>query len=86
MWIRKASVSEPLWKCRKSFQWRRNRGEIRVPGQVWEVPVYGPDGVRHVGGASLVWASAWNVRTCRLDMVAGRVVGDEREYLKRSTP
>jgi len=56
-------------KCRNRFQWRRNRGRIRAPGQVWEVPAYGPDGVRHVDGASLARALAWNLGTCRPDTV-----------------
>lgn len=30
------------------------------------MPAYWPGGVRHKGGASLVWALAWNVGTCRL--------------------
>lgn len=63
-------MSEPLMKCRKKLQWRRNRDESWVPGRVWEEPAYGPDGVRHIGGASLARALAWNVRTCRPDTVA----------------
>jgi hypothetical protein len=66
-------VSEPLMTCRKKFQWRRNRGKIWAPGRVWGEPVDCPDGVRHVGGASLAWALAWNVGTCRPDTGAGPV-------------
>src|SRR5665647_2963494 len=32
----------------------RNRGVHLVPGGVWRVPVYWPDGVRHEGDAILV--------------------------------
>jgi len=78
VWIRKASESEPLMTCRNKFQWRRNRGETWVPGQVWGEPVDCPDGVRHIGGASLILALAWNVRTCRPDTVAG-LLGRWRE-------
>lgn len=78
VWVRKASVSEPLMTCRNKLQWRRNRGENWVPGQVWGEPVDCPDGVRHIGGASLILALAWNVRTCRPDTVAG-LLGRWRE-------
>jgi len=54
-------------KCRKKFQWRRNRGMIRSPGQVWGEPADCPDGVRHLDGASLTLALARNVGTCRPD-------------------
>src|SRR4051794_20564606 len=59
--------------CRNKFQWRRNRGKTRAPGQVWGAPADCPDGVRHVGGASLTWALARNVRTCHPDIVVGPV-------------
>lgn len=65
-------MSEPLRTCRNKLQWRRNRGKTWAPGEVWGEPVYCPDGVRHVGGASLAWALARNVRTCRPYTVAGR--------------
>jgi len=38
------------------------------PGQVREVPVYGPYGIRPKGGASPVQAQARNLGTCRLDV------------------
>src|SRR5271165_2956597 len=31
-----------------------------APGSVWTMPAYGPDGVRHRGGAILFQALAWN--------------------------
>ena len=58
-------------KCRKKSQWRRNRGMIRSPGQVWGEPADCPDGARHVDGASLTLALARNVGTCRPDTVTG---------------
>ncbi len=64
--------------CRKKPQWRRNRGKTWAPGQVRGEPADCPGGVRHVGGASLVRALAWNVGTCRPDTVAGPV-GRRRE-------
>ena len=44
---------------------RQNRGRTTAPGQAWGEPAYRPDGVRRRGGASLVWAPVWNVRTWR---------------------
>jgi hypothetical protein len=64
-------VSEPLMTCRKFPQWRRNRGMTWSPGQVWGEPADCPDGVRHIGGASLARALAWNVGTYRPGTAAG---------------
>jgi len=58
-------------RCRKKLQWRRNRGMIWAPGQVWGKPADCPDGVRHIDGASLALALARNVGTCRPDTVSG---------------
>ena len=79
-------MSEPLMTCRNKFQWRRNRGKIWAPGQVWGEPADCPDGVRHVGGASLVRALARNVGTCRPDTARPARAGGERECPKRTTP
>jgi hypothetical protein len=38
----------------KSGRRHRNRGGEQVPGQAWQVPAYGPGGVRHEGGVSPV--------------------------------
>src|SRR5712691_10359173 len=57
--------------CRDKSQWRRNRGMNWPPGQVWGEPADCPDGVRHIGGASLARALARNVGTCRPDTAAG---------------
>lgn len=71
-------MSEPLMMCRNFFQWRRNRGMTWSPGGVWGAPADCPDGVRHVGGASLILALARNVGTCRPD-TAARWIGGWRE-------
>jgi hypothetical protein len=39
--------SEPLKMCQKVHRWRQNRAGFVSPGEVWEIPVYYPDGVRH---------------------------------------
>lgn len=49
----------------KNTEWHQNRGLFVAPGSVWEMPVDCPDGARHGGGASVVWAPARNVGTCR---------------------
>src|SRR5215471_12010523 len=49
-----------------------------APGQVWGKPADCPDGARHVGGASLAWALARNVGTCRPDTAVG-LGGGRRE-------
>jgi hypothetical protein len=49
----------------KDNVWHRNRGWFVAPGRAWRVPVDWPGGVRHGGGASVVWALARNVGTCR---------------------
>lgn len=64
---KETSVSEPLKTCRKVHKWRQNRVGFVSPGQVWEIPVYGPDGVRHEGGVTLLQALVRNVGTCRPD-------------------
>jgi hypothetical protein len=43
----------------------------------WEIPVYCPDGVRRVGGVSLVRASARNAGTCRSGIVRLFLAGRE---------
>ena len=58
-------MSEPLKTCRKVHKWRQNREGLVSPGEVWEIPVYGPDGVRHGGGVTLLQALVRNVGTCR---------------------
>ena len=36
-------------------------------GEVWGKPVYCSDGIRHLGGGSLIRALSRNMGTCRLD-------------------
>jgi hypothetical protein len=45
----------------------KNREGLVSPGQVWEITVYGPDGVRHGGGVTLLQALVRNVGTRRSD-------------------
>src|SRR5712691_11847252 len=49
----------------KTYGRHRNRARRAGPGGAWRVPAGSPGCVRHGGGASLVWASVWNVGTCR---------------------
>jgi hypothetical protein len=44
---------------------RQHRRGVVNPGEVWEDPAYGPGGVRHGGGVTMVQAGVWNVGTCR---------------------
>ena len=64
---KETSASEPLKTCRKVHRRRQNRVGLVSPGEVWEIPVYCPDGVRHEGGVTLLQALVWNVGTCRPD-------------------
>ncbi len=68
MRCKETSASEPLKTCRKVHRWRQNRVGFVSPGEVWEIPVYCPDGVRHEGGVTLLQALVWNVGTCRPDV------------------
>jgi hypothetical protein len=43
-----------------------------APGSVWTMPVYGPDGVRHRGGAILFQAFAWNCGNLRIPTHSGQ--------------
>jgi len=42
------------------LRWGRNWGFDIFPGQVWRIPANWPDGARHRGGVSLIWALTWN--------------------------
>ncbi len=55
----------------KSYGWHQNRGCLVVPGGAWRVPADWPGGVRHKGGASVVWALVRNSGTCRPDRAVG---------------
>jgi hypothetical protein len=65
--IEETNASEPLMTCRK----RRNDVETTGQSLSWdksgEVPVDGPDGIRHGGGVTSMQALVWNAGTCRPD-------------------
>ena len=65
---REASESEPSMKCRKRIRRCQNRGLASLPGLARGLLEGCPSGIRHVGGAKLDQAFAWNVRTCRPDI------------------
>ena len=67
---RRAKAIPPL-KCRKRIDDVLNRGRVVAPGRAWREPADWPGGVRHEGGASVVWALVRNSGTCRLDGAAG---------------
>src|SRR5215831_16250102 len=48
----------------KRFQWHQNRSFATAPGGAWRQPTYWPCGVRCLGGVTLIWAFARNLRTC----------------------
>src|SRR5579871_3619865 len=43
------------------------RASVAAREEVWGIPAYCPDGVRHIGGVSSVQAVGWNAGTCRPD-------------------
>ena len=51
----------------ESLRWGRNWGFDFFPGQVWRIPAYWPDDLRHEDGVNLIQAFMWNVGTCRSD-------------------
>ena len=63
---------------------RHNRGGVVNPGSVWENPAYGPDGVRHAGGVTVVQARVWHVGTCRPDVKGEAQVATPQEPESRS--
>ena len=76
MWIKKASESEPLMTCRNRQGDIKTGAKVYGPGAAWGIPVYCPGGVRHAGGASLVWALVRNVGTRHPDTVWSIVAGE----------
>jgi hypothetical protein len=74
------SVSEPLRTCRKVLGDVKTGGSFVTPGAVWEEPVYCPHGVRHRGGVTVLWASVWNVGTCRSAAKGEPQVGSPHEW------
>lgn len=75
---------EPLiLKCRKRIDVIETREQSLPWDAVWGEPVYCPDGDRHKGGMTVVWAHAWNVGTCGADAKGERQV---EELTRRSVP
>src|SRR5207249_6496872 len=54
VWMRETNASEPPIKHRNLLRRRQNRGLRGTPGSVWWKPVYWPDGVRCIGGVTLI--------------------------------
>ena len=63
-WLREASASKPPMKCRNRIRRCQNRGLAMPLGSARGEPGACPNGIRHVGGATLNQALVWNVRTC----------------------
>jgi hypothetical protein len=74
------SGSEPSRTCRKALDDVKTGGSFVIPGAVWEGPVYCPHGVRHRGGVTVLWASVWNVGTCRSAAKGEPQVGSPHEW------
>ena len=53
--------------CRKRLKRHRNRAFLAARDEVQREPVYGLDGGRQIGGASLAQAFMWNMGTWRSD-------------------
>ena len=60
-------MNEPSLTCRKHRDVIETRLQLLAWDEAREVPVYGPSGDRHEGGASPVQAFVRNVGTYRLD-------------------
>jgi hypothetical protein len=54
VWMRETNASEPPIKHRNLLRRRQNRGLRGASGSVWWKPVYWPDGVRCIGGVTLI--------------------------------
>jgi len=76
---RKANGSEPRMLCRKRLNRHRNQVDLAAWDQVQQEPVYGLDGDRQIGGASLVQAFMRNMGTWRFDAKGGTQVGGPHE-------
>jgi hypothetical protein len=76
---RKANGSEPRMLCRKRLNRHRNQVDLAAWDQVQQEPVYGLDGDRQIGGASLVQAFMRNLGTWRFDAKGRTQVGGPHE-------
>ena len=74
------SGSEPSKTCRKALDDVKTGGSFVIPGAVRGLPVYCPHGVRHRGGVTVLWASVWNVGTCRFAVKGEPQVGSPHEW------
>ena len=79
------SASKPLKTWRKSLGDVKTGGSFVIPGAVGEEPVYCPHGVRHRGGVTVLWASVWNVGTCRSAAQGEPQVGSPHEWESTET-
>jgi len=76
---RKANESDPRMFCRKTPNRHQNQVDLAAWDQVQQEPVYGLDGDRQIGGASLAQAFMRNMGTWRFDAKGGTQVGGPHE-------
>ena len=76
---RKANGSEPRMLCRKTLNRHRNQVDLAACDQVQQEPVYGLDGDRQIGGASLAQAFMRNMGTWRFDAKGRTQMGGSHE-------
>jgi hypothetical protein len=69
----KTNASEPLRKCRKRIDDIETGVELLPRDESGGGLPCWPGGVRHIGGVISVQAPAWNVGSCRADVVGLRV-------------
>ena len=82
MGLEETNASEPLMTCRNVLNRRRNRDlHFYLASKGWEVPAYGPTGVRHEGGVTSRQASVKNTGTCRPDAKGETQAVSRREGL-----
>jgi hypothetical protein len=80
--IKKTNASEPLMKCRKTHNRRRNRDRDSVPRIGLRArPARCSTGVRHEGGVILMEAWVRNAGTCRADAKGEAQAGSPRKRL-----
>ncbi len=73
------SASEPLMTCRKRMDDVETGGKSLTRDKSGRCPDFGPDGIRHEGGATVDQALARNVGTCRPDVKGEIQAGGPRE-------
>jgi len=65
--VKETNASEPLMTCRNPIKRCQNRRGPLLRDKGWARPAYGPTGIRHKGGVTLIQASVRNLGTCRPD-------------------